>query len=53
MCKLAVQQNGDALKYVKEPTEEMCRLAVQQNEDTNSRNVYIGGSAMYRNVFIN
>ncbi len=29
-CKLAVQQNGLALEYVKEQTEEICKLAVQQ-----------------------
>jgi hypothetical protein len=32
ICKLAVQQNGMALQYVKEQTEELCKLAVQQNE---------------------
>jgi hypothetical protein len=34
MCQLAVQQNGLALKYVKEPfyTKEMCQLAIQQND---------------------
>ena len=32
ICKLAVQQNGYALKYVKiEQTEEICKLAVQKN----------------------
>ena len=32
ICKLAVQQNGFALQYVKiEQTEELCKLAVQQN----------------------
>ena len=31
MCQLAIQQNGFALKYIKEPfyTKEMCQLAVQ------------------------
>jgi len=29
-CKLAVQENGYALKYVKEPTEEIKKLAEQQ-----------------------
>ena len=29
ICKLAVQQNGLALKYVKEQTNEICKLAVQ------------------------
>ena len=29
-CKLAVQQNGYALKYVNGQTEEICKLAVQQ-----------------------
>jgi hypothetical protein len=33
ICKLAVQQNGDALRYVKNQTEEICKLAVQQNGD--------------------
>jgi len=31
ICKLAVQQNGWVLQYVKEKTEEICKLAVQQN----------------------
>jgi hypothetical protein len=31
LCKLAVQQNGLYLWYVKEQTEELCKLAVQQN----------------------
>ena len=31
LCRLAVQQNGLALKYVKNQTEEICKLAVQQN----------------------
>ena len=32
ICKLAVQQNGISLDYVKiEQTEEICKLAVQQN----------------------
>src|SRR3989339_2108397 len=30
-CKIAVQQNGNALKYVKKQTEEICKMAVQQN----------------------
>ncbi len=30
-CKLAVQQNGLALEFVEEQTEEICKLAVQQN----------------------
>ena len=29
--KLAVQQNGYALRYVHNQTEELCKLAVQQN----------------------
>ena len=29
-CKLAVQQDGWALRYVKVQTEEICKLAVQQ-----------------------
>ena len=33
LCKLAVRQNGCALKCVKEQTEEICKLAVQQNVD--------------------
>ena len=31
ICKLAVQQNGNALEFVKYQTEELCKLAVQQN----------------------
>ena len=31
VTKKIVQQNGNAIKYVKEPTEELSRLAVQQN----------------------
>jgi len=31
ICKLAVQQHGMALQYVKKQTEEICKLAVQQN----------------------
>ena len=33
ICELAVQQNGLALKYVKDEfkTEELCKLAVQQD----------------------
>ena len=33
LCKLAVQQNGLALEFVKKQfkTEELCKLAVQQN----------------------
>jgi hypothetical protein len=33
VCKLAVQHNGHALRYVKEQTEEVCKLAVQHNGD--------------------
>jgi hypothetical protein len=33
MCKIAVQQNGLALQYVKNQTDEICKLAVQQNSD--------------------
>ena len=33
ICKLAVQQNGNALKYVKEQTDEICKLSVQQYGD--------------------
>ena len=33
-CKMAVQQNGLSLKYVKEQTEELCKLAVQQNVES-------------------
>jgi hypothetical protein len=33
-CKLAVQQNGYALKYVKNQTDEICNLAVIQNPYT-------------------
>ena len=32
ICKLAVQNFGDALGYVEEQTEEICKLAVQQDE---------------------
>ena len=31
ICKLAIQQNGRTLQYVKEQTEELCKFAVQQN----------------------
>ena len=31
LCKLAVQQNCYAIKYVKEQTEELCKLSVRQN----------------------
>ncbi len=31
LCKLAVQQNGYALQFVKEQTEDICKLAVKQN----------------------
>jgi hypothetical protein len=31
MCKLAVQQDGYSLKYIREQTEEICKLTVQQN----------------------
>ena len=31
LCKLAVQQNGDSLRYVDHQTEEICKLAVRQN----------------------
>ena len=31
LCKLAVQQNGSSLEYVKEQTDEICKLAVQQS----------------------
>ena len=30
LCKLAVQQNGYVLKYIKIQTEEICKLAVQE-----------------------
>ena len=30
-CKLSVQQDGLALQYVKNQTEEICKLAVHQN----------------------
>lgn len=30
---LAVEQNGYALRYVKDQTEDICRAAVEQNED--------------------
>ena len=31
ICKLAVQQNGHALEFVKNQTEELCKFAIQQN----------------------
>jgi hypothetical protein len=31
LCKIAVQQNHCALRYVKEQTDELCKIAVQQN----------------------
>jgi len=31
ICKLAVQQDGDALQFVHQQTEVICTLAVQQN----------------------
>jgi hypothetical protein len=31
ICKLAVQQNGNALAYVKNQTDEICKLAVKQD----------------------
>jgi hypothetical protein len=31
ICKLAVKQNGEALKYVENQTDEICKLAVQTN----------------------
>ena len=31
LCKMAVQQNGLALRHVKELTDELCKLAVQQD----------------------
>ena len=31
ICKWAVQENANALQYVKNQTEEICKLAVQQN----------------------
>jgi len=31
ICKLAVQQHGLALQFVRNQTDELCRLAVQQN----------------------
>ena len=31
VTKKIVQQNGDAIEYIKEPSEEVRRLAVQQN----------------------
>jgi hypothetical protein len=30
LCKLAVQQNGDFFRFVKNQTEEICKLAVQE-----------------------
>ena len=30
-CKIAIQQNGLALQFVKEQTDELCKLVVQQN----------------------
>jgi hypothetical protein len=32
ICKLAVQQDGHALRFIKEQTEEICKLAVQRDE---------------------
>ena len=32
ICKLAVQENGLALQFVKNQTEKICELAVQQDE---------------------
>ena len=36
ICKLAVKQNGNALRYVKPElmTDEICQLAIQQNPDS-------------------
>jgi len=31
ICKLAVQEDGYALRFIKEQTEELCKLAIQQN----------------------
>jgi hypothetical protein len=31
LCKIAVEQNGRALQYVKNQTPEMCEFAVRQN----------------------
>ena len=31
ICKIAVQKNCDAIKYVKEQTEELCKFAVHQS----------------------
>jgi hypothetical protein len=31
LCKLAVQEDGCVLEYVKDQTEEICKLAVQEN----------------------
>jgi len=31
VCKLAVKQNGCALKYVQNQTDEICEMAIQQN----------------------
>jgi len=33
MCRLAVLQNGKALKYIIKQTDEIAKLAVQQNAD--------------------
>jgi hypothetical protein len=33
LSKLAVKQNGNVLRYVKEQTEEICKIAVKQNGD--------------------
>ena len=33
-CKLAVQEDGYSLMYVKDQTEEICKLAVQRNGDS-------------------
>jgi len=32
ICKLVVQQNGCALRFVKEQTEELCKMAVQRDD---------------------
>ena len=32
ICKIAVQERGYLLKYVKNQTEEICKLAVQEWE---------------------
>jgi len=31
ICKLIIQQNGQALAFVKHQTDKICKLAVQQN----------------------